>query len=217
MDRIDTALDRTLVGYSKLGYAVRRRGWHDLPAGALRGRVALVTGARSGLGRATVEGLARLGARVHLVVRTREPGEATRGEIERAVPGAELVVDELDVSSLAAVRAFTAAWDGPLDILVHNAGVLPPARTLTPEGHELALATHVLGPHRLTAGLLDHLRASPDGRVIWVTFGGMYAQRLRLDDLEYAHGDYDGTTAYARTKRMQVVLARDWGERLKGD
>jgi dehydrogenase/reductase SDR family protein 12 len=215
---LDTALDRGLVGYSRLGYAARRRTW---PAGspapdALRGKVAIVTGARSGLGRATVEGLARLGARVHLVVRSREPGERVRAEIRREIPGAELVVEACDVSSLDSVRAFAAAFrasGSALDVLVHNAGVLPPRRELSADGHELAFATHVLGPHRLTAELLDPLRAGTPGRAVWVTSGGMYAQPLRLDDLEYEQGDYDGTVAYARTKRMQVVLAREWGER----
>jgi NAD(P)-dependent dehydrogenase (short-subunit alcohol dehydrogenase family) len=138
------------------------------------------------------------------------------------VPGAELVVQECGVSALDSVRAFAATFRAagePLDVLVHNAGVMPERRTMTADGHELAYATHVLGPHLLTAELLDPLRAAAaagGARVIWVTSGGMYAQPLRLDDLEYEHGDYDGTTAYARTKRMQVVLAQEWGERLHG-
>ena len=105
---LDTALDRTLIGYGNLGYLARRRGWEkDLPR--LDGKVAIVTGAKAGLGRATAAGLARLGATVHMVVRGREDGERVRRELEAEVPGAKLVVDECDVSSLASVRAFARA------------------------------------------------------------------------------------------------------------
>ena len=100
--------------------------------------------------------------------------------------------------------------------IVHNAGVLPPERTETADGHELTLATHVLGPHLLTAELRPLLSADTDGRVVFVSSGGMYTQPLRIDDLEYRQGDYNGTKAYARTKRMQVVLTQLWAQRLAG-
>jgi NAD(P)-dependent dehydrogenase (short-subunit alcohol dehydrogenase family) len=221
VDLLDTALDRTLIGYGRAGYRLRRATWPpDPPAGALRGKVAIVTGARSGLGAATVAGLARLGATVHMVVRHRGPAEPVREAILRDVPAADLVLDECDVASLASVRAFAAefvAGGTPLHLLVHNAGVLPERREETADGNELAFATHVLGPHVLTEALLPALRAGAPSRVLWVTSGGMYTQRLRLDDLQYARGAYNGTTAYARTKRMQVALAREWGARLEGE
>lgn len=210
---LDTALDRTLVGYGNLGYLARRRSWPDEPL-SLEGRVALVTGAKAGLGRATAKGLAELGATVRMAVRGREAGERVRAELEAEVPGARLVVDELDVSSLADVRAYAAAFEGPLHVLVHNAGVMPAEREETAEGHERMLATHVLGPHLLTKGLRPGLRG---GRVLWVSSGGMYGQRLRADDLEYERGEYRPTTGYARTKRAQVVLSELWAEALRTD
>jgi NAD(P)-dependent dehydrogenase (short-subunit alcohol dehydrogenase family) len=202
---VDTVLDRTLLGYSKVGYAARSRAFAPLPR--LDGKVVIVTGARVGLGRATVEGLAALGATVHMVVRGREAGEAVRDEIVASIPGANLVVDELDVSLLARVRAYAAAWEGPLYAVVHNAGVMPPERVETAEGHEVTLATHVLGPHELTK------RLPATDRIIWVSSGGMYAQKLKVDDLEYLKGEYKPVSAYARTKRMQVVLAEEWAKR----
>jgi NAD(P)-dependent dehydrogenase (short-subunit alcohol dehydrogenase family) len=92
---------------------------------------------------------------------------------------------------------------------------MPPQRTTTSEGHELALATHVLGPHVLTFGLRESLGGG--GRVVLVTSGGAYAQRLEVDDPEYTQGTYSGTAAYARTKRMQLVLAPLWARELAGD
>lgn len=205
---LDTALDRTLIGYGNIGYVVRKRTWEPLPR--IDGKVVIVTGAKAGLGRATVAGLARLGAKVHMVVRGVPQGEAVRDEIVRDVPGAEIVVDELDVSLMASVREFAAGWEGPLHAIVHNAGTMPPERRETPEGNELTLATHVLGPHLLTK-LLPPLQRS-----IWVSSGGMYAQKLRADDLQYLKDEYKPATAYARTKRMQVVLAEEWAKRLPG-
>ncbi|MGN6129183.1 MAG: SDR family NAD(P)-dependent oxidoreductase [Nocardioidaceae bacterium] len=221
MNRLfDTALDRTLVpGYTWIGYRLRRRGWapDDPRPGALRGRRALVTGASSGLGKQTALELARLGATVHLRVRNEVKGRAALDEVARAVPGADLHLELCDVSDLSAVRAFAADLTGRvpgLDVLVHNAGVLPPERQESPDGHEVTLATHVLGPLLLTELLRGPLAAA-HGRVIWVSSGGMYAQRLPADDPEYTRGDYSGTKAYARTKRVQVallpLLQQRWG------
>lgn len=215
---LDTVLDRTIApGYSRLGFLLRSASFtgerSDPVPGALRGRVALVTGASAGLGTATVEGLARLGATVHLVVRDAGRGERARAAVAAAVPGADLHVSLCDLSSLDDVRRAGAelAAAAP-DVLVHNAGVLPPRRIRTVDGHELAFATHVLGPHLLTSLLAGAVR--PGGRVLFVSSGGMYAQRLALDDVASAAEPYRGTAAYARTKRMQVVLAGLWAQRL---
>ncbi len=216
---LDTVLDRTIApGYSRLGYLLRSPSWTgelaDPAPDALTGRVALVTGASAGLGTATVAGLARLGATVHLVVRDAGRGERARAAVAATIPGADLHVTLCDLSSLADVRRAGTELAGIRpDIVVHNAGVLPPARMLTSDGHELAFATHVLGPFLLTALLAPAL--APDGRVVFVSSGGMYAQKLVLDDVESTREPYNGTAAYARTKRMQVVLAGLWGRRLR--
>jgi dehydrogenase/reductase SDR family member 12 len=84
--------------------------------------------------------------------------------------------------------------------------VMPPERSRTEEGHELSLATHVLGPLLLTELLLPALVESPDPRVVLMSSGGMYTQRLPADDIEYRSGRYRGAVAYARSKRIQVAL-----------
>lgn len=219
---IDQALDRSVVlGFSRVGPLLRRRWWPRDPAPeALVGSVVAVTGANSGLGKATALGAARLGAEVRMLCRSVERGEQARSEILRELPGATLHVDRCDVSDLASLPEVAAALraDVPrLRALVHNAGVMPPERTETGEGHELTLATHVLGPHLLTHLLREPLAADGAGRVLFVASGGMYTQRLRTDDPEYTSGEYSPPVAYARTKRMQVHLAEAWARELAAE
>jgi dehydrogenase/reductase SDR family member 12 len=216
---LDTALDRTVApGYTSVGYRLRQAGWADDPApDALRGRTALVTGANRGIGKAIAAGLAGLGATVLLTVRDRNSGEQAREDIVGADPDADVRVEVCDVSDLETVAAFADDLAGRvprLDVLIHNAGVLPDSRSETADGHEITLATHVLGPILLTERLLPILADSGDARVILMSSGGMYTQSLPTDDPEYRRGRYRGVTAYARTKRMEVaftpILARRW-------
>lgn len=220
---LDTLLDRTVVpGYSKVGFLLRRATWDadDPRPGSLRGRTVVVTGGSSGLGKAAAASTARLGAIVHLVVRDLAKGRDAVTEIRGEVPGAEVLLHRCDVSDLSSVRTFAAALRASVqrvDVLVHNAGVLPPERQETAQGHEVALATHVLGPLLLNELLRPVLAAAGQSRVVVVSSGGMYAQKLAADDPEYLQGTYGGTTGYARTKRMQVALAPLMQERWAAD
>lgn len=215
----ETLLDKSLLGYSKLGPALRKRWWPaDPPAGSLQGRRVLVTGATSGIGTAIAVGLARLDATVHLLGRDRGRTDDTRDEVSQQVPGSDLVTEVCDVSDLDAVRAFASDFTGRVEQLhavVHNAGVMPPERTESEQGHELSFATHVLGPYLLTVLLRPALAADGDARVIWMSSGGMYGEQLDASDLQYTKGEYKPVTAYARTKRMQVVIAEELAGRLE--
>ncbi|MFD9548113.1 SDR family NAD(P)-dependent oxidoreductase [Nocardia salmonicida] len=217
---IDSALDRTVVpGYSRIGFQVRSRGWPPYAPQALRGRTAMVTGANSGIGKAIAVGLAELGAAVILVVRNTARGQTAAAEIAEAVPGALVQVRRCDVADLADVRDFAADFVGRadrVDILVHNAGVMPATRTESRQGYELCVATHVLGPLLLTEMLSPALQRAGDAQVVLMSSGGMYAQAVHPDDLEYRTGDYRGATAYARSKRMQVALTPVLAERYFG-
>lgn len=218
----DSVLDKLVVpGYSRLAVPLRRRWWPaDPPPDVLRGEDVVITGASSGLGKATAVGVARLGARVHLVGRTENRLDDAAAEIRTAVPEAELVSHARDISDLDEADRLVQALrdDAPhLHALVHCAGVMPPERTTTPQGHEAAYATHVLGPHLITWSLRDLLAAAGDARVVFVSSGGMYTQQLRVDDVEYEHGAYKPATAYARTKRMQVVLTELLARRFGAD
>lgn len=213
---LDSALDRLIApGYSRLGYLARSAAWSDSdPApGALAGKTVVVTGATAGIGYAAAEGVARLGATTVLVGRNEERLENAARTLRATVPSAGFRTEVGDLSSLASVRALAARLrDGePLHAVVHNAGVMLHERTVTDEGNEATLATHVLGPH-----LLTRLLSPTPARTIWVSSGGMYAQKLDVSDPQFTQ-DYNGTTAYAKTKRMQVVLAQEWAQRLRGE
>ena len=101
-----------------------------------------------------------------------------------------------------------------LDIVVDNAGAIHEERRETEDGIEATFATMVVGPFVLAAGLLPQLSASRSGRFISVVSGGMYAQALPLDDLQFQRGRFDGTRAYARAKRAQTSIVREWSRRL---
>jgi dehydrogenase/reductase SDR family member 12 len=161
-----------------------------------------------------------------MVVRDRGRGEAARDRLLEEHPGGRVTVARCDLADLDDVRRYAAdARDRLIALhgLVHNAGVLPAERTETAAGHELCLATHVLGPFLLTRELLPLLRAgapperpgSPS-RVVFVSSGGMYTASLHTDDPEFREGRFSGGAAYARTKRMQVVLAELLADDLAG-
>jgi dehydrogenase/reductase SDR family member 12 len=207
-------------GYSRLGFAVRRRFWGGGEAEAgLAGWSVLVTGASSGIGAAACERFARAGATVHMLVRDRERGERARAQIHARTGSDLLRLGICDVSSLASVRRFVdrfAAEHDELHVLVNNAGAMPPRRIWTEEGIEVTFATNVLGPFLLTNLLLETLRRGAPSRIVNVSSGGMYTQRLHAEDPQLDQRDYDAPTFYAHAKRCQVILSELWAERLRG-
>jgi NAD(P)-dependent dehydrogenase (short-subunit alcohol dehydrogenase family) len=212
----DALLDASILfSFDRSGW--RRHARQFAPADLdvdLAGRVCLVTGANSGIGFACARGLAQRGATVWLLCRDEARGRAAEEALRKETGNPRVYTARLDVSDLAAVRVFCASFpESRVDALVHNAGLLPAARRLSPDGLELCFATHVAGPLRLTLGLEPRLRAAA-GRVVFVTSGGMYAQRLSVDDVGWERRRWDGVAAYAQTKRMQVVLTELLAARL---
>jgi NAD(P)-dependent dehydrogenase (short-subunit alcohol dehydrogenase family) len=207
------------VSYTRLGYTLRSRRWDPSELAPMDGKVALVTGATSGLGESAAAGFAELGATVWLLARSRERGEAARVRIAERTGRDDVRLGICDLSELRSVRSFAERFAGEsprLDVLVNNAGVLTRERRLSRDGIELTLATNVVGPFLLTKLLLELLLASAPARVLNVSSGGMYSQRLPADDLQSSAGSFRGAAAYARSKRTQVVLSEMWAARLAG-
>ena len=217
---IDDALEIAVVpSFSRIGYVVRRRlfSWTLPAAGSLRGRTILITGPTSGLGRATADALAALGARLILVGRDPERLAAVRDELVSQHGEDRFRTVVADMASLASVGVAAdriLETEPRLDVLIDNAGAIFPKRSESPDGLEATFATMVVGPFALTTRLLPLLRRTGSARVVAVTSGGMYAQRLELDDLQWQSRPFDGARAYAHAKRAQVALMREWARRI---
>lgn len=184
---------------------------------SLAGKCALVTGAFGGLGRHFALTLARSGAAVGLVGRRIAEGEKLAEQIR--AQGGKACACAMDVTQAGSVQAAfdaVSARLGPIHVLVNNAGVLLDEREVTSEGLERTLATNLLGHYLLTSELLPRLSESAPARIVNVTSGGMYTQRVKLDDLQMEREPYDGVVAYARSKRGQVLLTEHWATELVG-
>ena len=214
----DRVLDASILfSFDRSGFERHRRGFDDSQLAVdLSEHVVLVTGANSGIGRAAAGALAARGAEVWLLCRSESRGRAAEEELRKESGNPRVRFAALDVSDLGAVRAFASAAPRRVDALVHNAGLLPSERMVTDDGLELTFATHVVGPLLLTEGLRAPLRET-NGRVVFVSSGGMYTQKLSLEDVDWSRRAYDGVQAYAQTKRMQVVLAERLAERFADD
>ncbi|MCU0621466.1 MAG: SDR family NAD(P)-dependent oxidoreductase, partial [Gemmatimonadales bacterium] len=188
------------------------------PAPDLSGRVAVVTGANRGIGRATALGIARTGARVVLVCRRVEDGEAAAHAIGAATGNAALEVEPCDLAvraRVATAAAAIAARHPALHVLVNNAGVAQKVRTLSPDGVELTVAVNHLAYMQLTLGLLGSLCGGAPARIVNVSSRAHERERLDLDDLELAR-NYGGVRQYCRSKLMNVAFTAELARRLEG-
>ncbi len=174
----------------------------DLPSQA--GRTIVVTGANSGIGLVTARELARSGARVVLAVRN-----VAKGEVAAAQIGHSAEVRPLDLASLASVRAFADAWEGPLDVLINNAGVMAVPESRTADGFEMQFGTNHLGHFALT-GLLLHRIGS---RVVTVSSGAHRMGKIHLDDLNW-EGKYQRWPAYGQSKLANLLFTFELQRRL---
>jgi NAD(P)-dependent dehydrogenase (short-subunit alcohol dehydrogenase family) len=173
----------------------------------LDGRRAVVTGANSGIGFHTALELARHGAAVTLACRNTESAAQAADRIRGEVPGADVEVGRLDLSSLASVKEFAEAWQGPLDLLVNNAGVMtPPRYRETQDGFELQFGTNHLGHFALTGHLLPALLEAPAARVVAVS---SVAHHAGADDLLDANprSSYSPQRAYGNSKLANILFA----------
>lgn len=217
MGIIQTLLDKSVVfSFDRTGFVRHQRQFipEDLEVD-LAGRRCVVTGANSGLGLATARGLAERGAEVVLACRSAVRGQAALDTLRQDTGNAGLRLELVDVSSLASVGEFVSRLDSePVDALIHNAGVLPRQRQITAGGLELTWATNVVGPMLMTRLLQPQLERSRQGRVVFVSSGGMYPQRLDLSDPTWDCRRFDGVKAYANTKRALVILTELLAEEL---
>ncbi|MDX8356415.1 SDR family oxidoreductase [Sphingopyxis terrae] len=177
-------------------------------------RRVLITGSNSGLGKEAAFRFAAAGADLIMAVRSLAKGEAVKAEIVAAIPEAQVRVVQLDVSTIAGVRACATGLlqeDRPIDLLINNAGVMaPPARTVTDEGFELQFATNFLGPFALTNLLLPLLLRGKSPRVVTMTSSAAHFAAIDWDDLQSAKR-YAPIRAYGQSKLADMLLGVELG------
>ncbi len=214
------ALDRSvLFSFDQSGYRRHARDFDPADLAVdMDGKICLITGANAGLGYATARALASRSATVYLLCRDRQRGQRARDQLAAETGNQDVHLAVVDVSEQASIGDFVRQFaPARVDVLIHNAGVLPDFRQLTDDDAELTWATHVLGPFALTEQLAPKLRAADRARVIWVSSGGMYTQKLDLSDLDWQARAFDGVIAYAHSMRAQVILGELWADALRAD
>lgn len=183
----------------------------------LTGRRAIVTGGASGIGVETARALAGAGAEVTLAVRDLEAGRHVAEDIGATTGNERVLVAPLDLADQRSVAVFTAAWDGPLDILINNAGVMMTPELRTPEGWELQFATNHLGHFALATGLHPALAAAGRARVVALSSIAHLHGTVDFDDVHFRVRPYDGGVAYAQSKTANVLFAVEANRRWAGD
>jgi NAD(P)-dependent dehydrogenase (short-subunit alcohol dehydrogenase family) len=168
-------------------------------------RTVIVTGANSGIGKAAAKALAARNARVVLAVRNTDKGHEAAGEI----PGTT-DVRRLDLASLDSVREFAADWDGEIDLLINNAGIMIPPYSKTADGFEMQFGTNHLGHFALTNLLLEHVT----GRVVTVSSTGHRFGAIDFDDLNWEHRPYKAWRAYGQSKLANLLFTAELQRRL---
>ncbi len=171
----------------------------------MTGRTVIITGANSGIGRAAARALTGARARVVLAVRDADKGQAAAA----TMPG-ETDVRRLDLANLASVREFAAEWEGDIDLLINNAGVMVPPLTRTADGFELQFGTNHLGHFALTNLLLEHVT----GRVVTVSSTGHRVGSIDFDDLNWERKPYKAWRAYGQSKLANLLFTAELHRRL---
>ena len=183
---------------------MRAAAWTAADLPVMTGRTVVVTGANSGIGAVTARELARAGARVVLAVR-----DPARGAAAAATMPGDTEVRRLDLADLSSVRAFAAGWDGPIDVLVNNAGVMAVPERRTADDFELQIGTNHLGHFALTNLLLGQIT----DRVVTVASLAHLGARIDMEDLNSEHG-YDRWHAYGRSKLANLLFTLELQRRL---
>ena len=183
----------------------------------LGGSRVIVTGGASGIGLETARALAATGAEVTLAVRDADAGQRVAAEIVATTGNTHVLVANLDLADRASVASFVAAWEGPLDVLVNNAGVMACPETRTPQGFELQFATNHLGHFALAAGLHRALAAAGGARIVSVSSRAHLRSPVIFDDIHFLNRAYEPWDAYAQSKTANVLFAVEASRRWESD
>ncbi|MEU8391185.1 SDR family NAD(P)-dependent oxidoreductase [Micromonospora sp. NPDC048842] len=182
----------------------------------LVGRRAIVTGGSSGIGVETARALASAGAEVTLAVRNPDAGQQAADDITATTGNDSVLVAPLDLADQGSVADFVANWDGPLHILVNNAGIMAAPLSRTPQGWEMQFATNHLGHFALATGLRPALAAGDGARIVSVSSAAHLRSPVVFEDIQYDKREYEPWQAYGQSKTANVLFAveatRRWAD-----
>jgi NAD(P)-dependent dehydrogenase (short-subunit alcohol dehydrogenase family) len=183
----------------------------------LTGRRVIVTGGASGIGIETARALAGAGAEVTLAVRNLEAGQQVAADITETTKNDKVLVAPLELTDQTSVAAFVRNWDGPLHVLINNAGVMAPPLTRTPEGWELQFATNHYGHFALAKGLYRALAAADGARVVSVSSSAHQMSPVVFEDIHFLDREYTPWTGYGQSKTANILFALEAGKRWADD
>ena len=183
----------------------------------LTGRRAVVTGGASGIGVETARALAGAGAEVTLAVRNTEAGDRTAADLVATTGNKQVYVAPLDLADRASVAAFVGGWDGPLHLLINNAGIMASPLMRTADGWEMQFATNHLGHFALATGLHGALAAAGGARVVSVSSSAHLRSAVIFDDIMFERREYEPWSAYGQSKTANVLFAVGATRRWAGD
>jgi NAD(P)-dependent dehydrogenase (short-subunit alcohol dehydrogenase family) len=215
----DHAIAPGMLMFSRFGYELSRRFWTE-PGGTLYGKKVVLTGGTSGIGKAAAFMLAEKKAFLTIIARNREKAAQVQQAIisKTGNPHVDVMLADLGrMQDIGQVARQLRDTKKSINILINNAGALFNERKETSEGIEQTFATDLLGVFYLTELLKQSLVRSSGARIINVASGGMYTQKIAVDDLQNRQTPYNGAQAYARAKRGVVILTRIWAKELEKD
>ena len=191
--------------------------WSEADIPDLSGKVAVVTGANSGLGYETARALAQHGATVIMACRNRGKAEQAAASILATNPAGKVVIMELDLGDLNSVRGFADAFKAKydhLDLLINNAGIMVPPQGQTEQGFETQFGVNHLGHFALTAQLIDRLDATPGARIVTVSSIAHHFGQIKFDDLNWQRRNYQRMPAYGQSKLANLLFTYELQRRL---
>nr|XP_039258437.1 dehydrogenase/reductase SDR family member 12-like [Styela clava] len=205
-------LVKGLREFTKSGYIAAEKSFNAKDLGVdVKGRSYMITGSNSGIGKSAAIEIAKKGGTIHMVCRNSERADKAKDEIVTASGNQDVHVHILDMSKLSEVHKFAHEFSTKqekLDTLINNAGCMVNDRTMTSDNLEMNFATNTMGTYVLTISLLPLLKKASKPRVITVSSGGMYIQKLNVKNLQSEH-NFSGELAYAHNKRQQVILTEE--------
>ncbi|MGK0365794.1 MAG: NAD(P)-dependent dehydrogenase (short-subunit alcohol dehydrogenase family) [Saprospiraceae bacterium] len=198
----------------------KKSNWNASLINDLNGKVVIITGATSGLGKEATQVLAEKNATIIMAVRNVKKAEAVKNEIQIQHPNSTIEIQKLDLSSLDSIKQFSNEINNKfdrLDVLINNAGIMVPPYSTTQDGFEIQMGTNHLGPFALTGQLIPLLKKTKDSRIVSTSSIAHTQGNIDFSDLNWEKRKYKTSNAYGDSKLANLYFTYELAEKLKDD